>query len=711
VLRRGADQGSTHRGATSSSHPSARDDIPSVFVTSVEETTGTGRMPVTSIGPRLRHVAALDGLRGAAVAGVLLFHGQHLTGGYLGVDLFFVLSGFLITSLLLSEGTDTGGVRLGSFWARRARRLLPALGGLMVGIAIFYVVWAQPNELARIRGDVVGTLGYFANWRGVFSQHDYWAIFATPSPLDHTWSLAIEEQFYLIWPLVFVALLHRFRDRIAAAVLVTASVLAVVSTALMLALYSPTDSVRVYYGTDTRATGILLGAGLAAWFAMRGPARTPRSRAAVEAVGLAGIAVLAVMWTQLGGTETTLYRGGFVVAGLAAIAVIAAAWQPEPRVVGRILSFHPLCLLGLISYGVYLWHWPVDLVLTESRVGVGGWPLFFVQCAVTIAIAIASYQLLEMPIRRGALSKRQWQVVVPVLAVFAAGALFVASALSPSSAATFRLAMWQDPPRVHPISTDVTARVGRVIIIGDSVALSMASGLRNAGLDTFPSGYPGCRVIEGSIKITGFNATFGNCDWPTFWPSQIAKANPRVVIMATGGFELYDVRPPGAPKFLVPGTPAWARYFHSELQKAVDVLTGGGRFLVVTNYPCAQAPERAPRAFAHTGLFNDPRRKAANKVLDQVAAENPDRVRLLDLDGFLCPTGVYQSGHARVDPMRIDGVHFSRRGSDLVGRWIARQLLRDPVIGAVSATPVIPAPASPTAPPPTGASPAAAPSG
>src|ERR1700712_2177306 len=121
----------------------------------------------------LPRVAALDGLRGAAVAGVLLFHGGHLTGGYLGVDLFFVLSGFLITSLLLSEAHDTEHVRLGGFWARRARRLLPALGGLMVGIAFYYVVIAQPTELARIRGDAVATLGYFANWRGVFTNQDY----------------------------------------------------------------------------------------------------------------------------------------------------------------------------------------------------------------------------------------------------------------------------------------------------------------------------------------------------------------------------------------------------------------------------------------------------------------------------------------------------------------------------------------------------------
>ena len=154
---------------------------------------------------RMQHQPALDGLRGAAVAGVLLFHAGHLRGGYLGVDVFFVLSGFLITSLLLAEGARTGTVALGAFWARRARRLLPALLAVLAFVAVYSLVVASAAERTTIRGDGLATLGYFANWRAIFSGTDYWALFRSPSPLEHTWSLAIEEQFYLVWPLLLVA--------------------------------------------------------------------------------------------------------------------------------------------------------------------------------------------------------------------------------------------------------------------------------------------------------------------------------------------------------------------------------------------------------------------------------------------------------------------------------------------------------------------------
>jgi peptidoglycan/LPS O-acetylase OafA/YrhL len=191
------------------------------------------------------HISALDGARGLAVAGVLLFHGGHLMGGYLGVDFFFTLSGFLITSLLLAESSRTGGIGLGGFWARRARRLLPALAVLMVGVAVYAVVLAKPEELTQIRGDAFATLGYVANWRQVFAHADYFALFNTPSPLNHTWSLAIEEQFYVIWPLLFVALLARFKRDAPKAVLVTSLALAAVSSVLMIVLYDPATNNRV----------------------------------------------------------------------------------------------------------------------------------------------------------------------------------------------------------------------------------------------------------------------------------------------------------------------------------------------------------------------------------------------------------------------------------------------------------------------------------
>ncbi|HEY5014416.1 MAG TPA: acyltransferase, partial [Acidimicrobiia bacterium] len=253
-----------------------------------------------------------------AVAGVLLFHGGHLTGGYLGVDFFFTLSGFLITSLLLAESSRTGSVGLGGFWARRARRLLPALTVLLVGVAVYSIALAKPSELAQIRGDAFGTLGYVANWHQIFAHQSYFALFTAPSPLNHTWSLAIEEQFYVIWPLIFVALLARFARSTPKAVLATSLALAGVSSVVMIVLYNPADTNRVYFGTDTRAAAILFGAALAAFLAIHGPARTRAARIAVECTGLVGAVVLALAWTRLDGQSSTLYRGGFAACGLAA---------------------------------------------------------------------------------------------------------------------------------------------------------------------------------------------------------------------------------------------------------------------------------------------------------------------------------------------------------------------------------------------------------
>jgi len=214
------------------------------------------------VRPKLEHVPALDGLRGIAVVGVLAFHLGHLRGGYLGVDLFFVLSGYLITSLLLVEWEHTGRIGLGAFWSRRARRLLPALFLLIGAVAVY--AWTSPPAIVpgALRGDALATLGYVANWHAVLAHHGYWELFAAPSLLAHTWSLAIEEQLYVVWPLVVVVAL-RFGRR---AVLWTALALAVASALTMIVIHGAgDDTARAYYGTDTRAAAVLIGAALASW--------------------------------------------------------------------------------------------------------------------------------------------------------------------------------------------------------------------------------------------------------------------------------------------------------------------------------------------------------------------------------------------------------------------------------------------------------------
>jgi peptidoglycan/LPS O-acetylase OafA/YrhL len=618
----------------------------------------------------LPHVDALDGLRGAAVAGMLLFHGGHLTGGYLGVDLFFVLSGFLITSLLLVEGHDTEHIALGGFWARRARRLLPALAGLIVGVVLYCIFIAQPAELSRIRGDAFATIAYVANWHSIASGQDYWALFRTPSPLEHTWSLAIEEQFYLVWPLVFTGLLAWWKRRTPQAVLVVALLGAAASTALMVLLYDPVNSSRVYYGTDTRATGILLGAALAAALAWRGPLTSRAARIGLEVAGWAGAITLAIAWTRLGGESTTLYRGGFFVCGLAAVLVIATAVHPERLWLGTVLGVRPLCLLGIISYGVYLWHWPVDLVLDGDRTGITGWPLFFLQAAVAIGIAAVSYRYLERPIRRGALSARQWVVVTPVLAATLVVVIVLGTLGGSETPAVAKVTDRGSNGASSPLGRDT----GRVLLVGDSVAETFASGLRNAGLDVVDAAFPGCKVVRGAIRVSATDIRDSDCPWATVWPQELATDQPRVVLLESAAFELWDVRPHGSSTWLAPGTADWAEYWRSEMQQAIDVLTATGANVVIPTVACTAPEAGAAAETIDRSAYNPDRVRAANRVLRELARKNADRMTLVDLHRYVCPGGRYTNNLHGVDPLRVDGVHYTPAGSDLIGRWLAPRL-------------------------------------
>ncbi|HEX4515442.1 MAG TPA: acyltransferase, partial [Polyangiaceae bacterium] len=304
---------------------------------------------MSSRGP---HLPALDGIRGAALLGVLFFHAQGvLAGGYLGVDLFFVLSGYLITSLLLAEHARTKRIDLGAFWIRRARRLFPALLSLMPAIAFYCWRIAKPDELASLRAEALATLGYVANWRAIVAHKSYWELFARPSPLEHTWSLAIEEQFYVVWPLVVASVLSRFRAR---AITYVAIGFAVASMIEMAVLGNAESTSRAYMGTDTRATAILAGAALATFVPPRATfdARTVRF---LDVLGVFALAGLATAWWKLDGMSPFLYRGGFWSTQACGLALILCAIAGRASYVARFMSLAPLRYVGTISYGLYLW--------------------------------------------------------------------------------------------------------------------------------------------------------------------------------------------------------------------------------------------------------------------------------------------------------------------------------------------------------------------
>ena len=459
---------------------------------------------------RLPHAPALDGLRALAVVAVLLYHAglSWLPGGFLGVEIFFVISGYLITSLLLAEWSTTGRIDLAGFWLRRARRLLPALFALLLGVVAFAVIFL-PDEVAGMRGDAVSGALYVNNWYQIFSHKSYFESAGRPSLLRHLWSLAVEEQFYLLWPLLFVILMRWSRKRVPHIFVVNfvgneaasadrrqnieespkqgsqssplqfaiprcnrdggrssatpacnvhtnfigkvsdkdmmhfalgLTVASAAASALGMAMqYAPdADPSRIYFGTDTRASGILIGEALAfllvgrtrrlqgscgqslarsgsedgrrAFCRRQGTACGYNGTALVTIACLVALGELLTCLLRLNEFQSFLYRGGFVLTSLATTALIAAAVQAPDARISRIFAWAPLRWIGVRSYGIYLWHFPIFMVTRpQLDVACDGIGLLAARLALTVLIAALSYQCMELPIRQGILA-RVWHV-------------------------------------------------------------------------------------------------------------------------------------------------------------------------------------------------------------------------------------------------------------------------------------------------------------
>ncbi|MDP9180942.1 MAG: acetyltransferase [Chloroflexota bacterium] len=355
----------------------------------------------------LPYIPAIDGLRALAVAAVLLYHSGlgWLPGGFLGVEVFFVISGYLITSLLIAGHRSTGHVSLGGFWRRRARRLLPAAFTLIVATLVYSVIFL-PGEVVALRGNAVAGFFYVSNWYQIFHSQSYFESLGRPSLLQHLWSLGVEEQFYLVWPVLFSLVLARIKPSYAFTLVLAG---AIASSALMAYKFDPgSDPSRIYYGTDTRAGGLLFGAALAfVWQAGNLPARANRLfRRTVDVWGAVALIGLICFAATIKETDMLLYRGGFAIVGVATALVIAAAVHPDAGGLRRVLGRQPLLWLGTRSYSVYLWHWPVFMLTRPGYdVSADGVPLFALRLVITAVLAEASYRLVEMPVRRGAIGR------------------------------------------------------------------------------------------------------------------------------------------------------------------------------------------------------------------------------------------------------------------------------------------------------------------
>jgi len=594
---------------------------------------------------------ALDGLRGLALLGVLLFHANGaLPGGYLGVDLFFVLSGFLITSLLLAEQRETGRIALGPFWVRRARRLFPALLSLMPVVALYGRYFARQDELLTVRAQALAALAYVANWQAIFRHQSYWQLFAAPSPLEHTWSLSIEEQFYVVWPLLVSLVLRRRTDRTLLGVCLALSALSMLA---MLYLFDPGNTTRAYLGTDTRMTGILLGAALATLISPNDHLGA-RAVRLLDVCGLVSALGLGIAWATLRGTNPFLYHGGFWLTELGALSLIACAIAGERSLLARALAVRPLTWLGTISYGVYLWHWPVNVFLSTERTHLHGLALHALRFAVTFAIAIVSYRFLEQPIRKHGVPFNRPLYIVPA-----------AVALSVFLVVHATYAEGRSEPTAHsaqlPSSVSAPEFVRfRIAVFGDSTANSLGWSLRNLhgqGVAVELMGKDGCNMLEDTCQ-------------GSHWVEQVRSLHPNASIVYLAGVFLYGFHVNG--DWHTACRPDWDAKLARVLALRLGELSHEGGLVFAATMPYPVGPyendSNDRRAFHE-------RVDCINAVIRKSAGGVPG-VRVLDIGNQLCPDGVCQQEVGASELLRPDGVHFSIDASKGLARWVYGELRR-----------------------------------
>jgi peptidoglycan/LPS O-acetylase OafA/YrhL len=696
--------------------------------------------------------AALDGVRAVSIIAVLLYHGgvAWAGGGFLGVEVFFVLSGFLITSLLVKEWSQSGRLRLSRFWSRRARRLLPALFALVIVIGIYYTRAGPLRAVPGLESGGIATLLYVGNWHQIAAGASYFAASGPVSPLQHTWSLAIEEQFYLLWPLAFVGALwlagrigrpgleRRHRSLLALLIVTIAAVVA--STLDMAVLYRGGAGLdRVYYGTDSRATGLLIGATLAialAWQRHRPRSGLPPHRLAKQRQRLLAFAsvialsgVLCAMHFATGESHW-LFPWGLLAVDVATATLIASVIFNPSSTMTKLLSTPPLPAIGMISYGVYLWHFPIFLWLDQASTGFAGPTLLGLRIATTLVVAFLSYVVIEQPIRKRHLRRSLERVLLPagaaatVVALVLAGAVgaqmpgrhlapvpvrVVANFSASDSSCEVRLAdtpLYRTAP-LPPVQLDgyifhwllkhevqwnaagypnagsvrfSTCRPERDLVIGDSIAFTAGVPMLERenlyGVQLANAAVLGCAFGNtGQLDVGGtYKPPPPECPGVLErWRRAELAFHAQAVIVELGYRDEFDWQRGGRTVHL--GQPAYDMYVRQQVQHFVNVLGQGGVRLLFMTVPYVQPPALPNGAPAPAG--SSARHALINSILESVAQANPSKVRVLDIDKIVSPQNHY-TATVNGQACRFDGIHFTPYCATLLQPYVltaAHQLI------------------------------------
>jgi peptidoglycan/LPS O-acetylase OafA/YrhL len=673
----------------------------------------------------LEYQPALDGLRAVAVALVLGFHGGYdvLSGGYLGVSVFFTLSGYLITTLLLVEHMRSGTLAIGRFYSRRMKRLLPASLVCLLGVVIAAGLGAF-DYVTTLRRDVVAALFHVANWAKLTGDASYAeltnATLGRVGPLEHYWSLAIEEQFYWLWPLVMLMVLRLAPSVTAVTIAIVGLACAgVVAAPVIAAVWGPDVA---YWSTPARIGEILIGAALAAVLHRRRTHIDASIRVDVGAVaakagaivgmaerwmavaGLVGAAVIVWAATSWPASSGPAYEGWLPAFALASAAVIVGLQVRSP--LSRVLSLRPIVWIGSISYGLYLYHWPLFALLTEDRVDVDGSLLFAIRISATFAVSALSAYLVELPVRRWSPSWPRpltFGAIATVLLAVAAVVVIQSpkarpaiadgdkadAAIQPvdsSLAPVVTLAPSESPvvpsvastvvlsDRAAPtaVAMPVVSRPVRILVLGDSTATYTAAGLVSWAADhpdlaqVTDASVAGCGFVRGGVVPTD-----GSIDWTgpcndmldERLPVLLADLQPDVVMLMVTMRDVEDRQWSEAEGALSPFDRRFRQRLFEDYAAMADGLISAGVDeigWVLAPYPIA------PFQGEQRKMLDPERYHVQFDVIAEIAGVRPDAVHVIDLRSWLADQGGAADG-----ALRPDGLHWTEEAS----RWVSDRYL------------------------------------